>query len=135
MAKATDRVYEGAEIMDSRDVIEKIEELEALEAEATTEEPDELTKLREMAKDGEGSPDWPHGETLILDSYFEQYAHDLAESVHRLGSRGRRSQAGLHARDLRRDGVLDPGIDEPFGSWAGRVRGASQLPPARRVPT
>jgi antirestriction protein len=81
MAKATDRVYEGAEIMDSRDVIEKIEELEALEAEATTEEPDELTKLREMAKDGEGSPDWPHGETLILDSYFEQYAQDLAEDI------------------------------------------------------
>ena len=28
----------------------------------------------------EGSPDWEHGETLIRDSYFEEYAQELAES-------------------------------------------------------
>ena len=73
-------------VIDSRDVIERIEELEA-EIEIETEdegEPDpdgveELAILKALADEGEGSPDWPHGETLIRDSYFEEYAQELAE--------------------------------------------------------
>ena len=87
MSKTTDRVYEGAELMDSREVIEKLEELESLESGATEENPmdkddaDELKNLRALAKEGEDSPDWIYGEALIKDSYFEEYAQQLAEDI------------------------------------------------------
>lgn len=38
----------------------------------------ELTALQEEA---DGSPDWAYGETLIRDSYFEDYARQLAEDT------------------------------------------------------
>lgn len=42
---------------------------------------DELKSLKALAEEGEGSPDWSHGETLIRDSYFEDYAQQLAEDI------------------------------------------------------
>lgn len=92
------------DLIDSRDVIERINELSETrdellyqidaaedkeEAEAAKialedwEESDEglelkvLLKLQEEAEGG----DWEYGETLIRDSYFEQYAQDLAEDI------------------------------------------------------
>jgi hypothetical protein len=44
-----------------------------------SEEADELKILKELAEEGEDSPDWSYGETLIRDSYFEEYAQQLAE--------------------------------------------------------
>jgi len=81
-------VYEGADIIDSRDVIERIEELESLEADATDDEPmleedaEELKRLRALAEDLEGyCSDWRHGETLIADAYFATYAEELASDI------------------------------------------------------
>ncbi len=77
----TDRVYEGADIMDSRDIIERVAELENNEEPLDEDDKEELVKLRALVEKAEGSPDWPHGETLIADSYFEQYAQELAEDI------------------------------------------------------
>jgi hypothetical protein len=44
-----------------------------------SEDADELKILKELAEEGESSPDWAYGETLIRDSYFEEYAQELAE--------------------------------------------------------
>lgn len=79
MSRSTDRVYEGADILDSRDIIAKIEELESLLEDDPDDE--ELKNLRALAEESSGSPDWPYGETLIADSYFEQYAQELAEDI------------------------------------------------------
>ena len=113
-------------VIDSRDVIERIEELgserEALVADITAAEEDladasddtsvlkedaeelselgkkvdeakvlleewdadngeELAALRSLQDECEGYSDWRHGETLIRDGYFEEYAQDLAEDL------------------------------------------------------
>ena len=60
-------------VIDSRDVIDAIENGDL--------EGDELKALEDLAEEAEGSPDWPHGETLIRDSYFEDYARELAEDT------------------------------------------------------
>lgn len=84
------------DVMDSRDIIERIEELESLREEAieagenlddmgrawgvfSTGEQEELVTLKALAEEASGSPDWQYGETLIRDSYFEEYAQELAE--------------------------------------------------------
>lgn len=88
-----DPINNYADVIDSRDVIARIEYLEAL---GTPDEPedgdneftgldqaeaDELQALRALAKEGEGAADWQYGETLIRDSYFEDYARELAEDI------------------------------------------------------
>lgn len=60
-------------VIDSRDVIDAIEHGD-LEAE-------ELKALEDLAEKAEGSPDWLYGETLIRDSYFEDYAREFAEDA------------------------------------------------------
>lgn len=51
------------------------------EPEASSDECEELVKLREFAEEGEGFADWERGETFIRDSYFETYARDLADDL------------------------------------------------------
>lgn len=69
------------DVIDSRDVIARIEELEALQVDDaenwTLEDHDELMALRELASDGEDSPGWVHGESLIRESYFTDYIREL----------------------------------------------------------
>lgn len=48
---------------------------------ADESEREELTSLQALAEDASSSPDWIHGETLIRDSYFEDYARELAEDI------------------------------------------------------
>jgi hypothetical protein len=99
----------GADIIDSRDVIARIEELqderqfladeveeaEAGDDEAATQaaraalaewdggdEAQELRALMALQDEAEGYSDWTHGATLIRDSYFPEYARDLAEELH-----------------------------------------------------
>ena len=87
--------------IDSRDVIARIEELEASlecehDARETTlsfdyaiqdganfpESADELRILKALADEASGyAADWPHGETLIRDSYFKDYAMELADDI------------------------------------------------------
>jgi hypothetical protein len=88
------------DIIDSRDVIERIKELESergdLEAMDDEEKPleerlkewdeseegEELKALKALAEQAEGyAADWKYGETLIRDSYFEDYARELAEDI------------------------------------------------------
>ena len=101
------------DIIDSRDIIERIAELESTRAflqdkvEEATLEPDfdadaseaadalaawdeenqsELDALRAFAAEGaDYFSDWPHGETLIRDSYFETYAQELHEDINGSG--------------------------------------------------
>lgn len=91
------------DVIDSRDVIERIEELRAErdawieEVEendnfefdmspetdwhnANTDEGLELNALEKLAEEASGySPDWEYGEALIRASYFTEYAQQLAE--------------------------------------------------------
>jgi hypothetical protein len=80
------------DILDSRDIIARIEELTderdsfAPDLDATPadwaavnpEDAEELATLTALAEEAEGyAPDWTHGETLIRDSYFTEYAMGL----------------------------------------------------------
>lgn len=67
------------DVLDSRDLIERIELLEGLGEDRDEQENEELTALKALAEEASGSPDWQHGETLIRDSYFKDYAQELAE--------------------------------------------------------
>lgn len=92
-------------IIDSRDVIRRIEELEADRAilvenrelareegdstdadEALSEwdegsDCDELMALRVLAEECDFASDWRHGECIVRDSYFVNYARELAEDI------------------------------------------------------
>ena len=83
-------VTNSADVLDSRDIIARIEELEgelpkdASEVMPGTSEEleairEELRVLRELAEEASGSPDWQYGETLVRDSYFKDYAQELAD--------------------------------------------------------
>ena len=80
--------------IDSRDVIAAIEHLAQLrepgpvdlgsEDNAAAQEDlfDELRALEALAEQGERSfDDWRYGATLIRDSYFQEYAQDLAHDI------------------------------------------------------
>jgi hypothetical protein len=92
------------DIIDSREVIERIETL-ASEAEdlfrESVEDDDaetppgfdpthwleswdaeEYRALVALAEAGEGTADWTHGATLIRESYFEDYAREFAQDVY-----------------------------------------------------
>ena len=72
-------------IIDSRDVIADIEELETNierindEIEDLQEELDILTYLEDQAEPY--CSNWPYGEILIKDSYFSEYAEELARDI------------------------------------------------------
>ena len=42
---------------------------------------EELATLKALADEAGSSPDWTYGETLIRDSYFEEYAEQLADDI------------------------------------------------------
>lgn len=44
-----------------------------------SDEAEELKILKSLAEECSYSPGWAYGETLIRDSYFEEYAQELAE--------------------------------------------------------
>lgn len=95
-------ITNSEDIIDSRDIIERIKYLErekeiALdgvpeseygdsENEKYTEwndssEAEELSNLLALQEEASASPDWKYGEVLIRDSYFEDYAQELAEDI------------------------------------------------------
>lgn len=80
------------DIIDSRDIIERIAELDFIAEfdadplfapqvpdEGEREEWDELRKLADECRDY--SEDFEYGATLIRDSYFQEYAQELAEDI------------------------------------------------------
>lgn len=67
------------DIIDSRDVIERIAELQA-QIGKSDEDLTELEALVDLSDEAEGyTRDWAHGATLIRDSYFKTYAQELAD--------------------------------------------------------
>lgn len=91
------------DVIDSRDVIERIEDLE-LEAggrfiekhpegvswgevaddhsaELDDEDAAELVALRRLAEQGEELDDWADGVALVRDSYFREYAMEMADEL------------------------------------------------------
>ena len=71
------------DIIDSRDVIERIEDLtdQAEYGPLDQDDSEELAFWREVAEQGEGAADWIYGATLIADSYFTTYAQELADDI------------------------------------------------------
>lgn len=64
------------DIIDSRDVMERIAELQAED----NKDVSELEALLHLATDAaQYAPDWNYGAQLIRDSYFKTYAQELAE--------------------------------------------------------
>ena len=69
------------DLIDSRDVITRIAELE-LDTERDEADDDELAALQVLAEEVSGyAPGWEHGSVLIRDSYFRDYAQDLASDI------------------------------------------------------
>ena len=97
------------DVIDSRDVIERLAELDALaHDEITVEERAEMDMLRALAHDGEqASGDWQYGTTLIRDSYFVKYAQESAEDIGAIDDDARWPHTSIDwddaARDLRMD--------------------------------
>ena len=77
----TQEITNAEDIIDSRDVIERINYLEIDEGSLDELEKEELANLRSLAEEAESSPDWKYGEALIRDSYFQEYAEQLAEDI------------------------------------------------------
>jgi antirestriction protein len=72
----------NSDMLDSRDVIARIEELGCCPDLNTSEEDAELATLQAFAEEAEGyAQDWSFGESLIRDSYFEDYARELADDI------------------------------------------------------
>lgn len=78
------------DVIDSRDVIDRIEYLTNLPMDEITEdEESELTALTELAEAGSCyAEDWSYGATLIRDSYFQTYAEELADDLSLLAHEG-----------------------------------------------
>jgi hypothetical protein len=87
------QISNSDDVLDSRNIIERIEELQAERdsyepegndpetwAEAYTDEAEELAALEALQSEAEDyCPDWRYGATLVRDSYFKDYAQELAE--------------------------------------------------------
>ena len=78
--------FDGTDqILDSRDVIERIAELRAEIGDAAPDdyvsEREDLAILEEFAKAASEVSDWEYNETFISDAYFERYAEELARDI------------------------------------------------------
>lgn len=58
------------DIIDSREIIERIDELQC-----------ELDILKSLEEEASTSPDWSHGEPLIHENYFVDYCKELCEDI------------------------------------------------------
>jgi len=76
----TTEIYNTQDTIDSRDVIARIAELEG--AERDEEETAELGLLRGLTKEVGQAEEWEFGLTLIRDTYFEEFAQDVAADIH-----------------------------------------------------
>lgn len=106
----TKTLYEmTGDYIDSRDLLDRLNELEGYD-EPDDIEQEELTKLRAICEEGLGMfGDWEHGENLIPEDQFTDYAQELAEETGAISSSSD-AQWPLYcidweraARDLRMD--------------------------------
>lgn len=73
MARQRETPSNTDNVIDSRDIVDEID------SGNLSEEDQEIFEA--LAEEVKGSPDWEYGETLIRDSYFEDYARELAEDI------------------------------------------------------
>lgn len=71
-----------ADLIDSRDVIERYRELSTQGEQLTEDEYREVHALIELIDQGESLSDWEYGVVLVSDAYFEEYAQQFAEDVY-----------------------------------------------------
>lgn len=126
MADSLDPITNTADLIDSRDVIARVDYLRQEWSAATGEDWDtfalseddwsvgigeeaaELVALLALvAEAADYAADWYHGETLIRDSYFQDYARELAEDCGMLDDAARWPHSCIDweraARELRMD--------------------------------
>jgi hypothetical protein len=65
-------------VIDSRDILDRIEELEYMDN-LTEDESSEIRALKEIVEQCEECSDWKYGEALIRESFFTEYAQQLVE--------------------------------------------------------
>ena len=81
MSLTTTHVCNMDDVIDSRDIIERIEELEKEEV-RNIDEQGELDSLNELAEEADGyTSDWKYGEALIHESYFVEYVEELLKDI------------------------------------------------------
>ena len=88
---AKEKVNNSQDVLDSREVIERIEALESEVEDAEADEQtagtvddlkEELAALKALAEEAQGySEDWRHGTALIRDTYFTEYVEELCKDV------------------------------------------------------
>lgn len=81
----SNEITNDMDVIDSRDIIERIEELEneIEERGVDTEGLEEINLLRQLAEEGEQySDDWQYGSTLIRESYFEDYMDEMIDDCY-----------------------------------------------------
>lgn len=71
----------AADGLTGEDLANFISDAEADAPDMDEDDAAELIALKALADEAEGSPDWRHGETLIRDEYFTEYAQQLAEDL------------------------------------------------------
>jgi len=79
----SNKITNYEDVIDSRDVIERIDYLQTFEeSELDESENEELKNLLSLQEEAEGySEDWKYGSTLIRDSYFVEYAEELVRDI------------------------------------------------------
>jgi hypothetical protein len=82
----TNEITNDQDIIDSRDIIERIDELSSYDpSEISKDDLAELLSLKVLAEEAEpGSSDWQHGEQLIRKSYFVEYITDLIHDCYEM---------------------------------------------------
>ena len=77
--RTTTEITNSEDVIDSREIIDRIAYLEDSE---DADEIEERAALVALAEQAEGyAADWQYGEQLIRDSYFKDYAMELAEDI------------------------------------------------------
>ena len=78
------QITNNDDVIDSRDIIERIKELEALheDNDISPDEINELIDLKSLAEQGvDYSEDWEYGSTLIRDDCFTDYVMELLSEI------------------------------------------------------
>lgn len=87
---STKAITNDQDVIDSREVIERLAELAAAWMDHANDpaapalddfEQAELETLTNLADQSDGIDDWQYGVALIRESYFQDYAQDLAEDI------------------------------------------------------
>lgn len=65
------------DVIDSRDIIERIKELQLTQDDNNDDETEELEHLLKIEEECENYSDWEYGKTLIRESYWEEHVKEL----------------------------------------------------------